>query len=109
MSSKETFPVMELYSVTDSMSNTIESLAIWGKDRLIVGTTEGVLIIFNVEYIPKDKKKFKIEMNSIETKKGFATKNITKLCVIEELKILVSICDGTVKIHLLGILKFFYF
>jgi hypothetical protein len=53
--SKESFPAMDLYLVSDSMSLTIESLAVWGTSRLIIGTTEGTLLIFNIEYLQNSK------------------------------------------------------
>jgi hypothetical protein len=53
------------------------------------------LCFFNFE----KEKKFQCEYKSEETQINFSKRSISKLCAIEELNILVSICDGFVKMH----------
>eukprot|EP01080_Neovahlkampfia_damariscottae_P001204 gene1204-11294_t len=91
--------VVDVFVLSDQFKLSIESIATQGKDKLLVGTTEGTLMIFQITYDPKHPKKFICDLKPEEMQKNFSKRSISKLCVIEELDILISICDGYTKIH----------
>jgi hypothetical protein len=98
----------ELHSVIENIPVKIESLAVW-QDCLYVGTTEGVLLIYNISYLPakqaeNPKKRFNYSL--VRTQKDFVGKKpITQLCALPELGQLVSLSDGYIRLHTLGVLR----
>ena len=97
----------ELHSVIENIPVKIESLAVWG-DTLFVGTSEGVLLIYNITYTPakqdsSKKNRFSYVLSS--SKKDFGKKGVTQLCTIPELGVLVSLSDGSIRLHTLSMLR----
>ncbi|KAL6054782.1 Vam6/Vps39-like protein [Balamuthia mandrillaris] len=86
-------------SLVDRLPLKIECLDIWG-DRIIVGTTEGVLLVYEVVE-KKEEGKTPYFMKLIDDHKEFSKKPIKQLEVIEELKLLISLTDK-VQVNVLG-------
>lgn len=75
-------------------------------DKLLVGTQEGALLVFEISYHNQnEKRKFNCDLNLDQTKKTFSKRAITQLCVIPDLNVLLSISDGYCKMHALGTFK----
>lgn len=48
--------VVDIFPLVEQMKLSIESLTLWGNDKLLVGTTEGTLMVFNLIYDPQNSK-----------------------------------------------------
>jgi len=96
---------LQLFPLVESLKNTVSCLTTLG-DKLLVGTTEGTLLVFNIEFDQNDKRKFICNLSFDETIKSFSRKPIHQLCVIKDLNQLISISgDENIKIHSLDNFK----
>ena len=94
----------EVHSVIENIPIKIESFAAWG-NNLLVGTSDGVLLVYSVSYTPlkeaqNTKKLFSATLTN--SKKSFAKGAISQLSAIPEIGLLVSLADGCVRLHSLA-------
>jgi len=89
-------------SLLEKLPLRIECMDIWD-ERLIVGTTEGVLLIYEVKEKPgvDDTGKAPFLMSLIDSHKSFSKKPIRSIEVLEDLKLMLSITD-VLQVHALG-------
>jgi hypothetical protein len=89
-------------SIIEKLPLKIECMDIWD-ERLIVGTTEGTLLVYEVKEKPTEARApFLVTL--IDSHKFFSRKPIRYLLVVEELRLLLSISDY-VHVHALGSFK----
>ena len=63
--------------------------------RVLVSTTKG-LLVYNVTWAPNE---LKYSIDLLETKKSFSKKPPSQLYVVEELKLLISLCDNCIQVN----------
>ena len=68
----------------------IECIEVWGETQLLVGTTEGVLFIYDIKE-KKDGQQIGYTVTLRDAQKTFSKKPITQLAVVESLNILISL------------------
>jgi len=97
-------------SLVEKLPLKIECLDIWG-ERLVVGTTEGVLLVYEVKE-KKGETRSPFFMSLVDSHKTFSKKPIKMMQVLDSMKLLISLSDlgsqpllgsyDYVNVHVLG-------
>eukprot|EP01114_Cavostelium_apophysatum_P004200 TRINITY_DN1437_c0_g2_i2.p1 TRINITY_DN1437_c0_g2~~TRINITY_DN1437_c0_g2_i2.p1 ORF type:complete len:873 (+),score=238.27 TRINITY_DN1437_c0_g2_i2:146-2764(+) len=83
-------------TVIEKLPLKIEAIETWGQ-KLIVGTTEGVLFIYEIKSSSDGRNPFTVSL--VDAQKTFSKKPINQLTVVEEYNIIISLSDGFISIH----------
>jgi len=81
----------ECYNIFDKHPLKIECLAAWG-NKLIVGSSEGHLLIYEIETKEQNGKKIFSAVLKV-SQKEFARKRISQITVVEENNMIISLSE----------------
>ena len=88
-------------AILEKLPVKIECLASFGADLLCLGSSDGHLLVYEV--LRRGDRLDEFDVRVLDSLKSFGRKAVTQLTVLARSNLLLSLSDGTVSIHDIGI------